>query len=97
MINTLKKYSIATLVALVVGGCSGDSEFTSEITPIVKESKTLVIGESVEVNPGDTLSPNNDETKIDVEHIIGSEKKRVTLLQGEATLIYGNYNTEEIN
>ena len=86
--HNIKRYSIATLVAILFGACSGDGRFTDETIQ-------LVIGESVEVSQGDTLSPVNSETKIKVEHIIGSEKKTVTLLEGEATLVYGNYTVEE--
>ena len=97
MIKKIQKYSIATMVAVLFGACSGDSGFSAdEEIPVVK-SIQLVIGEPVEVNTGDTLNPANEETEINVEHIISEDIKKVTLLKGEATLVYGNYDVEEVN
>jgi len=87
--KNVAKYSIASLLALVIGGCSGDAGFSAN------EEIKLVIGESVEVREGDTLSPANEETEISVKHIINTDIKKVTLLKGEATLIYGDYTIEE--
>lgn len=97
--KNIAKYSIASLLALVIAGCSGDAGFSGEEEKVeaVINSVELVQGESVDVKAGDTLSPANEETEINVEHIIGEDIKKVTLLAGEATLIYGSYDLEESN
>jgi len=98
IISNMKKYSIASLVALVIGGCSSDSSFSGEEEiPVTTKSIELVIGEPQEVQTGDTLTPTNEDTEITVEHIIGEDIKKVTLLAGEATLVYGDYYVEESN
>lgn len=93
--KNIQKYSIATLLAFLIGGCSGDAGFSADEEKA--KSAELVIGEAVEVQKGDTLSPANDATEINVEHIIGEDIKKVTLLAGEATLVYGDYSVEESN
>jgi len=94
--KNIQKYSLATLLAFIIGGCSGDAGFSEDEEKVVN-SVELKVGEAVEVQKGDTLSPANDTTQINVEHIIGEDIKKVTLLAGEATLIYGDYKVEESN
>ena len=96
----IQKYSIATIVAILFGACSGDAGFSAQEetveTPIAK-SVALTIGEPLEIQTGDILTPLTEDTEINVEHIIGEDIKKVTLLAGEATLVYGNYTIEETN
>ena len=100
MINKIQKYGVATLVATLFGACSGDAGFSSQDEKVeepVAKSVELTIGQAQEIQAGDTLTPLTDDTEINVEHIIGEDIKRVTLLQGEATLVYGDYTLEESN
>lgn len=97
MIKKIQKYSIATMVAVLFGACSDDASFSSQVEEPIAKSIELVIGESVEVNTGDTLTPANEDTEINVEHSISEDIKKVTLLKGEATLVYGSYAVEESN
>ncbi len=98
------KYGMAILIAILITACSKDngSDTNTSITPMdnVTDTNTvsslsieLVIGESVIINSGDRLSPKNEETEIEVEHILEDNIKRVTLLKGEATLIYAEDNS----
>jgi len=95
MKTLIKRVSITALITTVFtacGGGGGDASFSNG-TITTKVSKiNLVVGETIVVNTGDKVSAQNDETQIKIEHIIGKEIKSVTLLKGEATLIYGDYS-----
>ena len=94
MIKNSIKYTLASITAIVLGACSGGAGFSGDEEQV---EVNLVIGEPVEVQKGDTLSPANEDTEINVEHIIGEDIKIVTLLAGKATLVYGDYALEKTN
>ena len=80
----------ATLISACGGGGGGNASFSNSNAKITKID--LVIGQQLIVNPGDKLSGINENTEIEVEHILEKQIKSVTLLKGEATLIYGDYS-----
>ena len=89
----IKTYGIAILIAILFSACSqdgGDSSFSGEYVD-------MEIGKSVIIKSGDQLTPMTDDTEIKVEHILEDNVKRVTLLKGRATLLYGEFNaTNEV-
>jgi len=95
MKTLIKKISTTALIATIFtacGGGGGDASFSNGAITTKTTKINLTIGTSVVVNTGDRVSAQNDETQIKIEHIIGKEIKSVTLLKGEATLIYGDYS-----
>lgn len=85
------KRTMATGVAgvlLALAGCGSGSNDKKQ------ESVAMVIGEEVAVYPGDTVAPEGEETRISIRHEVGEEVKRVTLLEGSAQLLRGDYTVE---
>jgi len=94
MKTLIKRFSTTALIATIFTACGGggsDASFSNGAITTKTTKINLTIGTSVVVNPGDKVSAQNDETQIKIEHILGKEIKSVTLLKGEATLIYGDY------
>lgn len=89
--NTTTKMATAALAGtLLLAGCGSDSKSKSEV-----ETIALVQGEPMSVYPGDTLSPENEETRVSIRHEVGEEVKSVTLLEGAASLLRGDYQITE--
>ena len=83
--GTLTALAVA---GMILAGC-GDSNSNK------KERVALVIGEPVSVYPGDTVTPENEETRISIRHEVGEEMKTVTLLAGGAELLRGDYQAAQ--
>lgn len=90
----LKKSIVFTGAASFLGaafltGCGDSSSYstTQEIIPLAQ-------GQEVLVNSGDKIQPMNEETQIEVRHLLDADKKYVTLLRGSADLVRGNYEIE---
>ena len=86
-------FSLALVIAIVTfTGCSSNSSSIAESNTTVTTPTTtlsLVIGEEVEVYKSDEVKPEDSDTEISVRHLLGSDKKYVTLLSGSAELIRG--------
>ena len=90
--KNIYKYSLALLAAVGFTACGGsDSSF--EDTPA--QAVILGIGESIEVNTGDSVTPLSDETNINVTHSINNDTKVVTVLNGEISYLAGNYTINQ--
>ena len=74
--------------ALLLAGCGHDSKSSSV------EKVSMVQGEALSVYPGDSIAPGSDETRISIRHEVGEEVKSITLLQGSADLLRGDYLVE---
>lgn len=86
----MKKYLIYIATALLISGCSdGDSSFMDE-----KVISTIEVGSEVFVGPGDSITPNTEDTEIVVSHYL-NDTKSVEVLKGSITLLSGNYNVVE--
>ena len=88
------KYANRFLTAALAGGlffsgCGSSSNGGDEVEKI-----SLVRGEAVSVYPGDSITPGGDDTQIAIRHEVGEEVKSVTLLQGSAQLLLGDYQVE---
>lgn len=94
MNSLIKKVSATALIATIFTACGGGGSASfDDGTTTTKVSKiNLVAGEKVIVNVGDKVSAQNEETQIKIEHILGKDIKSITLLKGEATLIYGDFS-----
>jgi len=87
----LQLLSITTLSLLLLAGC-GESSNKSVFGDTATDSiSTLSIGERSQVFTGDILEPNDANTRIEVEHILDDDTKYVTILEGSATLLRGQY------
>ena len=86
----LHHIAISLTTALFLSACGGESSAAFEQT---QETITLQKGIAQEVNKGDKLIKEDDDTTIKVVHELGNDIKSVTLLIGSARLIRGNYET----
>ena len=90
----MKKLQLLTLTSLsllLLAGC-GESSNKSVFGDTTTDSiSTLSIGERSQVLTGDILEPNDANTRIEVEHILDDDTKYVTILEGSATLLRGQY------
>ena len=77
------------VAGMILSGCGNDSKSSK------KETVALVVGEPVSVYPGDTVTPENEETRISIRHEVGEEMKTVTLLAGGAGLLRGDYQAAQ--
>ncbi len=82
----LNKIYLTAGVVLLLSGCGSSGSFESAETII-----PLSVGEEMELISGDRISPVNEETQIELRHVLGSDKKYVTLVSGSAELIRGSY------
>ena len=83
----MKKRMIVSAVlagAFALAGCGSDSSDK-------REAAAMVVGEAVSVYPGDSVTPGSDDTRIAIRHEVGEEVKVVTLLEGSAELLRGDY------
>jgi len=86
----MKSIKIAILLSALMiffsaCGNGGGAEFAGQ------EEVAMVIGETLEVQSGDEIVPEDAQTNIKLTHEYGNPIKKVTLLSGSATLIKGNY------
>lgn len=85
------RLTLTTLSLLLLAGC-GESENKTVFGDTATDGVyTLKVGESSQVLEGDTLEPNDANTRIEVEHILDDNTKYVTILSGSATLLRGQY------
>jgi len=78
--------SMMTAGALALAGCGGGSNGSGGT-----EAVSMVVGEAVSVYPGDSVTPTDDAARIAIRHQVGEEVKTVTLLEGSADLLRGEY------
>lgn len=74
-------------VLLLLIGCNSSGSFNKNTQTILP----LSVGEELEVLSGDTISPADEQTRIELRHVLGTDKKFVTLVSGTAELIRGSY------
>jgi hypothetical protein len=80
---------IAVLItALALAGCGGGGNAGGDAAPV---GISLAIGVPVTVFPGDQLEPSSSNTRINVVHNINNNTKQVTLLEGSANLLRGDF------
>ncbi|MBE0597655.1 MAG: hypothetical protein IH614_10320 [Desulfuromonadales bacterium] len=87
-IHNLLMLASASILLLLVAGCSGNS---SDPAVIDEEPQgiAMVLDQEYAVGAGDMLVPEDEETRIVVRHVYADDKKYVTLLAGSATLVVG--------
>ena len=79
------------LAVMVISGCGSEGDFE------MQEKKTTLEAnpeKELQVNPGDSLIPAGEDTKIRVSHDYSTDTKHVTILSGSAELIRGDYVQE---
>jgi len=87
----LQSLTITALTLLLLAGCGEKgNENALEETP-QDSIVTLNTGDSSQVLEGDLLEPNDENTRIQVEHTLEDDTKHVTILEGSATLLRGSY------
>ena len=85
----MKKLIMIPLAGLLfLAGCGDDDGGSGG------EKVSMVIGEAVSVYPGDTIEPGGDDARIAIRHEVGEEVKSVTLLEGAASLLRGDYQVQ---
>jgi len=97
MRTLIKSIGLTAVIATIFtacggGGGSGDASFSDKADAPKITKTSLTVGNAIVVNPGDKVSALNEETEISIKHNLGKQTKSVTLLKGEANLIYGDYS-----
>lgn len=91
-IHSLLMLALASLALLLLAGCGGSSSTPSVIVDEERQPpQTLILAldQEYEVFAGDVLIPEDEDTRIAVRHVYEGDKKFVTLLAGNATLVLG--------
>lgn len=98
-IQNVLMLALASMLLLLVAGCSGSSSSPAIVdeepqdSPAVVDEEpqdiAMVLDQEYAVDAGDMLIPEDEETRIAVRHVYEDDKKYVTLLAGSATLVAG--------
>ena len=76
------------ILTLSFHGCGGGGNAGGDYEPV---GVALSIGVPITVFPGDQIEPLTGNTRIKVVHNIASNTKQVTLLEGGANLLRGDF------
>lgn len=74
------------LAVFIISGCSGGSDSAGDNT-----SNRYVQGDIIKVDKGDKLIPKSSDAKIIIRHTFNNGEKEVEVLQGEISLLKGDY------
>lgn len=84
--SRVRVFSLTLLLIIFLAGCSSSSSYSKSETTI-----SLVVDEEIEVFKGDEIKSIDESTEISVRHLLGSDKKYITLISGSAELVRGNF------
>ena len=90
--NKIKITLISLFIILFFTSCGGGGGNGSLDDSCNCETLTLSTGETVNIYPGDQLSPSSGNAIYNVVDVFGELYKQVTIIQGSVELIYGSYN-----
>jgi len=78
------------VISMLIVGCGGESGGSCCLDE-EPYTMTLYENDTVQVYPGDTLTPLDQPTVIDVTHTYNSNIKNISIIVGTARLIRGDY------
>lgn len=87
----LQILSIATITLLLLAGCGESSNKTLFGETTTDGVYSMSAGDVSQILEGDILEPNDETTRVQVDHILDDDTKYVTILKGSATLLRGQY------
>lgn len=76
------KALIAVSAILVIGGCNVDNSSNLE-----KNNAIYYAGSTVSVYDGDTVTPLDDTTEVEISHFYGDDYKSITVLSGSIKVV----------
>jgi hypothetical protein len=93
----MKKYLFYLLllaIAVVTSGCSGGGNSVYSADSNDSNETSVNIGETIFVNPGDSIVADTNETEVVISHYL-NKTKSVLVLKGSVTLLKGNYTLQQ--
>jgi hypothetical protein len=95
-VQRAKQWGLILLSTAVITGCGSGDFNVHNVKSTAPQQTALVLGQEYEVFPQDALEPDDVNTKISVRHEVATDRKYVTLLTGNASLIRGNFVLEAV-